>query len=396
MASKRDYYEVLGVGKNASPEELKAAYKRLALKHHPDRQAGKNDAEKKAAEESFKEINEAYSVLSDKEKRAQYDQFGFDSPSMGNGFSSSGFNPFDFFKAHFGGSQFGGDDEDGFSPFGFGAFGHRQQKRKKPDFDSPEDGADLQMNMQLAFKEALFGCVKDIDLTLDEPCPVCNGRGVENGSTPATCSHCNGTGQIVHTQRNGFILSQTISECPYCYGQGVSSKPCNRCHGHKRVESKKHLSVKVPQGIGSGQRLRVKGKGECGLKGGKDGDMYINVQVEPCNAFARSGLDLKTVLPIDAITSTFGGKVEVQTPWEKMSIDVLPMTSSGSIKTLSGQGVRTSSSKGNLIVEFKVSPFTHLDSSQQKALENFKKSLSDKNVYGLSDYKDKVHTALSK
>lgn len=386
MASKRDYYEVLGVSKNATDDELKKAYRKLAIKFHPDR------CKDPDAKDKFQEISEAYEVLSDKSKRAQYDQFGFTGPSMGEGFHSSGFNPFDLFRAHFGGNPFE-DDDGGFSPFGFGGFGNRS--RREPNFDSPENGSDLQMGMQLTFKESLFGCIKEIDLTLNEPCSECGGRGVEKGSTPEKCPHCNGTGQIVHTQRNGFMMSQTISPCPHCHGQGMSAKLCKKCHGQKRLDAKKHISVRIPQGIDNGQRLRVRGKGECGLKGGQDGDMYINVAISPSKLYTRNGLDLKTTLPIDALTATFGGKVDIQTPWEKTTIDVPSKTTSGSTKTLHNQGVRTSTAKGNLIVEFKVMPFDNLDSKQQKMLEDLRKHMSVKNTHGLDDYQSKVNDFLN-
>lgn len=388
MANKRDYYEVLGVSKNATDAELKSAYRKLAVKYHPDR------CKDKDATEKFQEISEAYQVLSDKSKRAQYDQFGFNGPNASSGFSSSGFNPFDFFKSHFSSSPF--DDDDGF-PFGFGGFGgHRRAQSREPDFDAPENGSDLQMAMQVSFKEMLFGCVKEIDLSLNQPCPECNGRGIEKGSTPIKCSYCNGTGQIVHTQQNGFMMSQTISPCPHCQGQGVSAKPCKHCHGQKRVEMKKHLSVKVPPGIENGQRLRVRGKGECGLKGGRDGDMYIVVSVLSNSLYRRNGLDLRVKIPIDAVTATIGGKLDVQTPWQKMSIDVPAKTTNGSIKTINGQGIHTQQSKGNFIIEFEVSPFELLDPSQKKMLEDFKKTLQRKNVHGLLDYQQRVEDFLKK
>ena len=247
MANKRDYYEVLGVNKNASDDEIKHAYRKLAVQYHPDRC---KDAD---AKDKFQEISEAYSILSDKDKRAQYDQFGFDGPQMhGAGGFPHGFDPFDLFRAHFGGGNSFDDDNEGFNPFGFGRM--RRNRQNTPDYDSPEDGSDLQMKLDLTFKESLSGCIKDIDVTLNEQCPECGGRGIENGSTPEKCTHCNGTGQIVHTQRNGFMMSQTISPCPYCHGQGISAKPCKKCHGEKRIAAKKHMSVKVPAGIDAGQR----------------------------------------------------------------------------------------------------------------------------------------------
>lgn len=376
MTNKRDYYEVLGVKKDATPEEIKSAYRKLAVKWHPDR------CKEADAKEKFQEISEAYSVLSDKDKRAQYDQFGFDGPSMG-GFESAGFNPFDLFRAHFGGSPFG---DNGFGPFSFSGFGHSAHRRQQePDFDLPEDGDDLQINMQLSFKESLFGCVKEIDLTLNEPCSECGGRGVAKGSKPSKCSHCNGTGQVVHTQRNGFMMSQTITPCPHCHGQGISAQVCSKCHGDKRIAAKKHISVKVPMGIGDGQRLRVHGKGECGVKGGKDGDMYINVHVTSSSLWQREGLDLVLHMPIDAATATLGGNAEVPTPWGKVTVNVPSGTQSGDQAKVQGHGVKTSSAKGDLVVRFIVMPFTSLDSHQKKLLEDLKKSLSTKNTTHLDE-----------
>lgn len=376
MASKRDYYEVLGVKKDATPEEIKSAYRKLAVKWHPDR------CKETDAKERFQEISEAYATLADKDKRAQYDQFGFDGPNM-SGFESAGFNPFDLFRAHFGGSPFG---EDGFSPFSFGGFGHHAgQHQREPDFDSPEDGDDWQMSMQLSFKEALLGCVKEIDLTLNEPCSECGGRGVAKGSKPSKCSHCNGTGQVVYTQRNGFMMSQTISPCPHCHGQGVSAQVCPKCHGEKRIPAKKHISVKIPVGVGSGQRLRVHGKGECGLKGGKDGDMYINVHVAPSKLWQRDGLDLVLHMPVDAATATLGGSIDVPSPWGKVKMNVPSGTQSGDHIKVPGHGVKTSSANGDLVIKFIVMPFTCLDTSQKKLLEDLKKSLSTKNTAHLDE-----------
>lgn len=379
MADKRDYYEVLGIGKNATDAEIKKSYHKLSMRYHPDRQVGKTDAEKKEAEEKFKAVAEAYSVLADKDKRAKYDQFGFDGPNMRGGFGPSGFDPFDVFRSAFGGRH-PFDDDDGFSPFGFGM--HRS-KVNAPDFDSPEDGHDLQMRLDLGFEEALYGCVKDIDITLSDPCPACGGKGIEKGSTPTQCSHCHGTGQTVNVEKHGFMVSQTISPCPHCHGQGVAVKLCSKCNGQKRVDAKKRISIKIPAGISSGQRLRVHGKGECGLKGGRDGDMYFAISVSPSRVYSRSGLNLSMTLPIDAATATLGGKVEVKTPWGKTVVDVPAETTNGTAKTLAGYGVRTSAAKGSLVVEFKVMPFKNLDASQKKMLEDFKKSLRPSNIISM-------------
>lgn len=384
MTSKRDYYEVLGVKKDATDDELKRAYRKLAMQWHPDR------CKEPDAKDKFSEISEAYEVLSDKDKRAKYDQFGFDGLNGNGGFSSSGFDPFEMFKSHFGGM--GGAFSDMFSGFGFNPFGgnRHHEHRHEPDFDSPEDGADLQMEVTLSFDEALRGCVKDIDMALDEECPECKGRGIEKGSTPAKCTHCNGTGHIVQTQSHGFMTVQNISECPHCHGQGMSAKTCSRCNGHKRVPTKKSFSVRIPQGIADGQRVRVHGKGECGIKGGKDGDMYIQVHVEPSKLFKRNGmsLDLVTHVPVDAVTASLGGQIDVRTPWETLKANVPLGTTSGTQVNLRGAGVHSKMGNGNLHVVLEVMPFENLNNEQKKLLEDFKKTLSSKNVHGLDAYKN--------
>lgn len=382
MADKRDYYEVLGLSKNASESEIKSAYRKLARKYHPD------VCKEPDANQKFVEISEAYEVLSNKDKRAQYDQFGFSGPQMGG--PGAGFDPFEMFRRHFHG--FGDDDDDSFGGFPFGFGGHRRSHRKEPDFDSPEDGSDLQMSMSLTFKESLFGCIKEIDLQLNDPCPECGGRGVEKGSTPSTCPHCNGTGQIVHTQRNGFMMSQTISPCPHCNGQGVSMTLCKKCHGQKRIPVNKHVSVKVPAGMGSGQRLRVKGKGECGVKGGKDGDMYINVVVQRSNLFARNGLNLHITRPIDPIVATLGGEVEVQTPYGTKKVEVKAGQTSKSCTYIPEYGIRAANGqKGNLVVEFEVMPLEKLDSSQKDLLKKIQATLKPSNIINQSQYQDNVN-----
>lgn len=388
MSNKRDYYEVLGISKDASEDDIKKAYRKLAVRYHPDRC---KDAD---AKEKFQEISEAYAVLSNKEKRAQYDQFGFDGPNVNmNGFSS-GFDPFDLFKAHFGGNPF--DDDDGFSPFGFGGFGRRSAKPKKPDFDSPEDGSDFQMAMDISFKDSLYGCIKDIELTLPKECNHCHGKGIEPNSSQKTCSHCNGNGHIVHTERNGFMMSQQIMACPYCHGTGVEVDLCKVCNGEKRVPNKTKISVKVPPGIDNGQRLRVKGKGECGIKGGKDGDMYISISIPKNNVFIRNGLNLLMDFPIDALTATFGGEIEVFTPWGKIKTVIPAGTYTGSTKTIQGHGIHTSSKNGDLTIRFIVQPFVNLTDDQKKTLENFKKSISRHNTYGIDALDFNVKNVLGK
>ena len=389
MSSKKDYYEILGVKKDASDDELKSAYRKLALRYHPDK------CKDPDAKDKFSEINEAYEVLSNKNKRAAYDQFGFDGLNGTQGFSSAGFNPFDVFKAHFGGnSPFTADDlfsSFGDSPFGFSPFGGNAHhgKRSTPDLNAPENGADLQMEMPLEFKESLYGCVKDIEATLDVECSACGGKGIETGSKLEKCKRCSGTGRIVHVEKHGFMTMQNISECPDCNGWGMSAKLCHACNGKKRVSAKKNISIRIPQGIADGQRLRVQGKGECGIKGGKDGDMYIRVHVKPSKLFKRDGndLDLITYVPVDAITATLGGKIAVRTPWETLKVDVPIKTISGARSVLKGSGVHSSAGNGDLIVVFEVEPLENINLKQKKLLEELKATLNDNNVCKMNDYK---------
>ena len=384
MADKRDYYEVLGVSKDASDDEIKSAYRKLARKYHPD------VCKEPDANAKFAEVSEAYDVLSNKDKREQYDKFGFDGPQM-NGNQGSGFDPFEMFRRHV--HEFSGnddEDDDGrFTPFGFGGM-HSRRKSRKPDFDSPENGSDLQMHLDVTFKESLFGCIKDIDITLNEECPECKGRGIEKGSKIEKCTHCNGTGHIVHTERHGFMMQQTISVCPHCNGEGMTAKICQKCHGNKRIPAKKHISVKVPAGIDAGQRLRVRGNGECGIKGGQNGDMYLIVNVLPSKLFSRKGLDLKVKYPIDAITATFGGSRSIQTPYGTTTVNIPPMSTNGSYIRLNDHGVWTKDKKGDLFVELEITPFAALTDEQKKLFNQLKQTIVPQNASYYDKYEKNI------
>lgn len=394
-SSKKDYYEVLGVSKSATQDELKKAFRKLSLSYHPDRQVGKSDAEKKEAEEKFKEVNEAYSVLSDKDKRAQYDQFGFDGPhGFANG-PGAGFDPFSFFKSHFGGmggfgSMFGDMDDDG--PFGFGGRGSMHQ-HSEPDFDAPEDGRDIEINVSVPFKDMLHDTTREFDFQGDEPCPACGGRGVKPGTKPTTCLRCSGSGRIVQTSRNGFMMSQTISPCPDCHGQGVQAEVCQQCSRAGRVSKKKHVKVKIPAGISSGQRLRIKDQGECGLKGGKSGDVYIRVFVEEAPNVEREGDNLKTVLPLDPLVATLGGVAEVQTPWKLEKIKIPAGTSTGKMFRLNGQGVKSQRGVGDFLVKVVLEPLKDLSDAQKKKLEEVKGEMKFSNTSHADDERQKLKAA---
>lgn len=374
MANKRDYYEVLGVNKNASEDEIKKAFRKLAVKYHPDRCKDSNATEK------FAEVSEAHEVLSNKEKRAQYDQFGFDGPG---GFSNfgDGFDPFAAFTRHFGGNPFGN--------FGFGFGGMNNQKREY-DYNASEDGDHIQMNMSISFKESLYGSEREFDLTLGDECDECKGTGIEKGSKPETCSHCNGTGQITHVERHGFMISQSISPCPHCNGIGTKIKKCKKCNGNKRLDAKKHFSVKIPQGIANGQRLRLKEKGMCGLKGGKNGDIFVNVNVQQNELFERIGNNLITNVPLDPITATIGGEIEIQSPWKMTKIQISPNTQNGSQIIIKNEGIKTSAGNGNLIVKFNINPLINLSKEQKTLLEQFKQTLNPSNIVNHDSYVSKT------
>lgn len=392
-SSKKDYYEVLGVSKNATLEELAKAYKKKALLYHPDRQFNKSEAEKKEAEEKFKEVNEAYEVLSDKDKRAKYDQFGFDGPSGFSGGPGPGFDPFSFFKSHFGGmggfgSMFGEDDD---GPFGFG--GHAHQHHQEPDFDSPEDGRDIEINVKIPFKEMLHDTTREFDFQGDEPCSACGGRGIKRDSKPITCLKCNGSGRIIQTVRNGFMVSQTISACPECHGQGVKVDMCPSCSGSRRVEKKKHVKVKIPAGIATGQRLRIREQGECGIKGGKNGDMFMRIFVEEPQNVTREGDNLKVTLPLDPLVATLGGVIEVQTPWKLEKVKIPAGTTTGKVFRLNGQGVKSKRGVGDFLIQVSLEPLQNLSEDQKKKLEEVKAQLGTSNTTKAVEEQQKLKAA---
>lgn len=360
--NKRDYYDVLGVNKNATQEEISKAYKKKAMLYHPDRQYGKSEAEKKEAEEKFKEVAEAYDVLNSPEKKAKYDQFGF-SDDM----HQEGFDPFDMFRRFAG---FGFDEDD----FGFRSKrkSYGQHSTQTPDFDSPEDGRDIEIRMQIPFRTMLFGGTSEFDFEGEEECSLCHGRGIKDGTKPKVCSKCGGSGRIVETSRNGFMMSQTISACPECHGEGIEMERCNACNGKKRVSKRKHISLKIPQGIQDGQRLRLSGNGECGIRGGKNGDMYVRIFVEELDDVKRNGYDLKIKMPLNPIIATLGGEIEVPTPWSVEKLLVPRGTTTGKVLTLHGKGIRDSKRSGDLQVLVVVEPLENLTVDQTKLLESLK------------------------
>ena len=358
--SKRDYYEVLGVSKTATQDELKKAYRKLARKYHPD--LNKDNEE---AAEKFKECNEAYSVLSDDQKRAQYDQFGhaaFENGGMGGsgGFGGAG---------GFGG--FGGSGmEDIFDMF-FGGQGGRGGSRAK---SGPQRGADLRFDLEITFEEAAFGLEKEINLYRDETCDHCHGEGAEPGSKVESCPECNGTGYVRFTQNTMFGQMVNERPCSRCKGEGkIISEPCKECRGKGTVKRNKKLKVKIPAGVDNGSRLRVSGEGEAGAKGGPSGDLYVYLYVKPHKFFERDGTTVLCEVPINIVQATLGADIKVPTLDGQVTMKVPEGTQPGKILRLKGKGIPSlrGGSRGDQLVRIKVVVPTKLSDKQKDALRKF-------------------------
>jgi len=341
MRGMKDYYEILGVSRDASPEEIKKAFRKLALKYHPDRNPGD-----KEAEEKFKEINEAYACLSDPEKRRQYDQFG--TTIFGEG---PGFGPFT--------TTFGDIFEDIFEDF-FGVFTGRRTQR-------PQRGEDLRYNLTINLKEAAFGTEKIIEIPKTEACADCVGTG-SAGRKPATCPTCKGTGQVRY-QQGFFTISKT---CGKCNGRGyVIGDPCKKCNGTGYVSRMKALSVKIPAGVETGSRLRVRGEGERGYNGGPPGDLYVYIAVEEHPFFKRDGNDIRCEVPISFPQAVLGGEIEVPTLDGTAKLKIPPGTSSGTEFVLKGKGLQKlhGHSRGNQIVRVFIEVPKKLTPRQRELIE---------------------------
>lgn len=391
-SKKEDYYKTLGVEKNASKDDITKAYRKLARKFHPDVQHGKSEAEKKEAEEKFKKINEAYAVLSDQEKRAQYDQFGFDGPGGFGAGPGEGFDPFSFFRQHFGGM---GDFE---SMFGGGGGGCRfsSASRNPPDFNAPENGNDIEIPIEVKFNDIVHGSTKEFDFEGDDECQTCHGTGIKSGTKPKTCTKCNGSGQFARVSRTPFGMTQVISQCPECHGVGVEVEKCETCHGNKRIGKKRHVKVDIPQGIESNQRLILRGAGECGVKGGKPGNLYLRIVVDEPAFLTRSGNDLKTMIPLDPLTATFGGNLEIVTPWKNEILEIPAGTTSGKVFKLNGKGLKSQRGTGDFYVKVVLEPFKNLTNDCKNKLEELRKSLNSSNVVGFDEAKKKLENAFKK
>jgi molecular chaperone DnaJ len=342
----KDYYETLGVAKDASATDIKKAFRQLAMKHHPDRNPGD-----KASEDKFKEINEAYSCLSDPDKRSNYDRFG---TAEGAG---PGFGPFS-------GAGFGDVFENIFEDF-FGAFGGGRQRRPRP-----ARGSDLRYDLSLTLAEAIFGAEKVIQFPKWETCGECRGTGARPGKPPEVCSACNGHGQVRY-QQGFFSVSKT---CGKCYGSGkIITDPCKTCNGHGKVEKMKSVSVKVPSGVDTGSRLKIHGEGEPGVLGGPYGDLYIMLAVEEHPFFKRDGMDLFCDVPVSFPQAALGADVEVPTLDGPVKLKVPSGTSSGSLFFLKGHGAPRvgGHQRGNQVVRVTVDVPKKLTPRQRELLEEF-------------------------
>lgn len=373
---KRDYYEVLGVDKSVSDDELKKAYRKAAKKYHPDLNPGDKEAEK-----NFKEVNEAYEVLSDKEKRARYDQFGHAGvdPNFGAGGGGygGGFNG-DF-----------GDLGDIFSSFFGGGFGGRS--RSNPN--APRRGNDAAAAVNLSFEEAAKGCRKTVKVTKIENCKECGGSGAEKGSQPKTCPVCHGTGQVSTTQRTPFGVMQTQKVCDNCRGSGkIIDKPCHTCAGKGRIRHTVEQTVDIPAGIDDGQVINLRGGGDAGTNGGPSGDLRINVNVRPHPIFERDGYDIYCEIPITFTQAALGDEIVVPTLDGKVKFTIHEGTQPGDEFKLRGKGIQrlNYSGKGDLYVKITVEVPKELSKAQKEKLREFENATDEKNYKKSKSFMNKL------
>ncbi len=375
MADKRDYYEVLGVDKNAGADEIKRAYRGLAKKYHPDMNPGDKEAEAK-----FKEVNEAYDVLSDDEKRKKYDQFGHAAFDPSSGFGGGG---------GFGGFDGGFDFSDIFSSF-FGGGGSSRQTR-----NMPQDGDDILARVTVTFEEAAFGCRKDVSFARVEGCQSCGTSGAEKGTSAETCSTCRGRGTVTVQQQTMFGYTQTQRACSSCRGTGkIIKTPCKNCNGKGYVKINKKLEVSIPQGIDNMQRIVLRGQGSAGRNGGIAGDLVIEVRVKPHNVFTRDGNDLYMDIPISFTEAALGAEIEIPLlGGEKEKIVIPEGTQTGTPFTLRGKGIADINNpkrKGDLIVTVSVETPRALTGEQKKILRSFAETLGESPREGKEGFFSKI------
>ncbi|MEO7318158.1 MAG: molecular chaperone DnaJ [Chthoniobacteraceae bacterium] len=362
MATKRDYYEILEVTRTVGGEELKKSYRKLAVKFHPDKNPGDH-----TAEEKFKELGEAYDVLSDADKRAAYDRYGHAAFAQGNAGARGGagaggmHDPFDIFREVFG-----------------GVFGGAQGGGGRADREGKQRGSDLRYDMQIGLEEAAFGCDKEIEVSKLEACDICEGTGAEQGSRAVTCPGCNGRGQVI-SSRGFFQVSQT---CGRCRGTGtVIERPCRKCGGEGRSEMTSRIKLKIPAGIEDGSRLRSTRNGEAGIRGGPPGDLYVVIHIKEHEIFERDGDSLFCEIPVSFTTASLGGEVEVPTLEGKAHLKIPAGTQGATVFKLRGKGIPSlnATARGDLMVRVLVEVPTKLNSEQRRKLEEFAELMGEDN-----------------
>ena len=350
---KRDYYEVLGVDRGADDATIKKAYRSLAKKYHPDMNPGDKEAEKK-----FKEASEAYAVLSDSDKRRQYDQFGhaaFEGGGGGaGGFDFSGMDMGDIFGDIFG-DLFGGS--------------------RRRSSNEPRKGANLRAVVKISFEEAIFGCEKELEISLKDQCPTCHGSGAKPGSTPLTCSKCGGKGKVMYTSQSLFGVMQNVQTCPDCQGSGkVIKEKCVDCHGEGYISNRKKISVSIPAGIDDGMSVRIRDKGEPGTNGGPRGDLLVQVSVNRHPIFQRRDMDLFSTVPLSIAQATLGGEIKLNTIDGDVVYEVKPGTQTDTRIRLRGKGVpslRNKNSRGDQYVTFVIQVPTKISEEARQVLTTF-------------------------
>ena len=364
---KRDYYEVLGVSKGASDDEIKKAYRKLAKKYHPDMNPGDKEAEAK-----FKEVNEAYSILSDSEKRARYDQFGHAGvdPNYGAGGPGGGFGGFDMGDIDLGdifGSFFGG---------GFGGFGGSSSGRR----NGPQKGESLRASLTITFEEAAFGCEKEINLNRTEECEACHGSGAEPGTTAETCPDCRGTGVVRVQQRTGGFAFSSTAPCSRCRGTGkIIHTPCKACGGSGSVKKSKRVTVSIPAGIDDGQAISLRGQGNAGKNGGPAGDLIVAVHVKPHPQFHRDGITVLYEQPVTFYQAVMGAELEIPTIDGKVKYNLPAGTQTGTTFRLRGKGIPElrGRGRGDQYVTVRVQVPTSLNGEQKEALRAFAEAMGE-------------------
>ena len=374
--AKRDYYEVLGVSKTASDDELKKAYRTLAKKYHPDLNGGD-----KECEEKFKEVNEAYEVLSDPQKRARYDQFGHEDPRTGG---AGGYGDFT--------GGFGGGFDDIFSAFFGGGFGGAQRAR------GPERGNDLRYDLTITFEEAAFGCEKEITVTREENCEECGGTGAKKGTSPTTCPTCKGTGQVQSFINTPIGRVSNVRVCDACHGSGkIIKDPCPKCNGRGRVRRNRKISIKIPAGIDNGMQIPLRRQGEPGLRGGENGDLYIFVTVRPHKLFTRENYDLYCDVTVSFTQAALGGEIDVPTLNGMTKYNLPEGTQPGAVVRLRGQGIQNlrGAGKGDLYIKINVEIPRRLTEKQKELLRQFDESVTGKEYEGKKSFFDRVRDAFS-